>query len=126
GFETARFLAREFAARTILVGRSAPGPEIEQGLLALEALGGRASYVCADVATASGMSRVVEQIELTHGRAHGVFHSAVVLADQTLANISEENFKAALAPKLSGCARLGELAARHALDFVCFYSSAKS
>ncbi|CAM2069329.1 SDR family NAD(P)-dependent oxidoreductase [Sulfidibacter corallicola] len=126
GYETAGFLARKYAARLVLVGRSAADGQIEARLRTLREWGGEAIYVSADIATRPGTEGVAEQVSLTFGKLHGVFHSAIVLRDQTLAKIDESDFRAALAPKVQGSLALAHALDRFDPDFLVFYSSAKT
>jgi len=60
---------------------------------------------------------------LNVGQIHGVVHSAIVLQDQSLANMDEERFQAALAAKVDVSVRLAQVFEQEPLDFVLFFSS---
>ena len=55
-----------------------------------------------------------------------VIASALVLKDKTLANLTEDEFRAALLPKVQGSVNLYLAAANEPLDFLLFFSSAQS
>ncbi|TMC15472.1 MAG: KR domain-containing protein [Chloroflexi bacterium] len=57
------------------------------------------------------------------GQIHGVVHSAIVMLDQSLANMDEERFRAALAAKVEVSVRLAQVFEHETLDFVLFFSA---
>ena len=53
-------------------------------------------------------------------------HAAIVLADQSLARMEEDRFRASLSAKVDVSVRLAQASAGEALDFVLFFSSLQS
>ena len=52
-------------------------------------------YIQADAAQLQSMRTAASQIKEQFRQIHGVIHSAIVLKDQTLANMNEARFEAA-------------------------------
>jgi len=124
GLRLADWLAERGARHLVLMGRSAPSPEAQTRLAALEARGVHVRVALADVASHEAVARV-----LSGGRdeppMRGIFHSAGVLRDGTLDNQTAERFREVLAPKVQGAWNLHTLSAGLDLDFfVCFSSVA--
>ncbi len=126
GRTLAQHLAKSAAARIVLVGRSAPGPETDEVVAQVALLGGDALYVRADATDPAAMRHAVETAEARFGRLHGVFHAAMVLRDSTIERMDTEAYRAVYAPKARGSEVLGELFADKPLDFLLFLSSVQS
>ncbi|CAO3460592.1 hypothetical protein [Azospirillum argentinense] len=126
GVEISRHLAARARAKLVWVGRG-PLDERRRRLAAeIEAAGGEVLYVQADIARGDGAVQAVEQARRRFGTIHGVIHSALVLEDRTLQNMSEDAFLAALGPKLHGAVRLQHALGGAPLDVMMFFSSAQS
>ncbi|EFG64220.1 polyketide synthase module [Streptomyces sp. SPB074] len=126
GSALARHLARTHRARLVLVGRRAQDASIQALLDELGALGGRASYVRGDLADPAAARRIVTEARERTGRVDGVFHSALVLRDSTLAAMDEDTFLDVLAPKTSGLVALAAALEEEPPDFLVCFSSAIS
>ena len=122
----AHHLAQTAGARTVLVGRSAPGARIDALLAELRAVGGDASYVRGDVTDRASMRDVLASVRERHGALHGVVHAAMELRDGIVERLGEDDLGAVLAPKVLGSRVLGELLADEPLDFLLFMSSVQS
>ncbi|MNM93410.1 Polyketide synthase PksN [compost metagenome] len=72
------------------------------------------------------MQRAYEQIKRRHAHIHGVIHSAIVLADQSLVNMEEDRFTQVYSVKADVCVQLAEVFEQETLDFVLFFSSIQS
>ncbi len=117
-------LARDFGARLLIVGRRPRS--LPEGLLAGLRRAGAASvdYAAADVTDPSAMRNVVSRMRERFGGVDGVFHSAFVLSDRTIARADDVSFTAALGPKVRGTVALCEALAAEPLDFLALFSSA--
>lgn len=141
GLALAEALARECAARLVLVARrSFPAREgwdawlrahasddatsvLIRKLQAMEALGAQVMVASADVADAARMAAVVEQARARFGAIDGVIHSAGVPAGGIIELKTREAANAILAPKVRGTRVLEEVLAREPLDFFALCSS---
>lgn len=125
GLATARMLVRHGARHLILTGRSgAAGHEPE--LAELEALGAKVLAVRADVASASDVARLFEQMAEQMPPLGTVIHAAGVLDDGVLTRQSLERLRKAMDPKVLGAWNLHERTRDMALDAFVMFSSAAS
>lgn len=125
GFELAQFLAKNYQARLVLVGRRSDVSCMQQ-IKTLQALGGQACYYQADVGQEQAMQKVFAQVDKEYGRLHGVIHSALVLDDKPLTQIDLGSIERVLNPKVLGTITLCRLLKERSLDFLLFFSSAQS
>ncbi|MFC5148429.1 SDR family NAD(P)-dependent oxidoreductase [Streptomyces aureoversilis] len=110
GAATAHWLADHGARHLALVGRKGERtPGCESLLADLERRGVRAVPHAADVADLPAMRRVVEEIDAGGHRLRGVVHCAMHLDDAPLEELTDERFRAVLAPKAGGAAVLDAL-----------------
>jgi len=126
GMQLSRFLAADFKARLILIGRKPMDEQLHTQVDQIEALGGKVLYIPADATDTESMQAAVETGKSSFGTINGVIHSAIVLRDKALFNMDEETFRAALSPKVKGSAVLYSVVKDEPLDFFMFFSSAQS
>ncbi|WP_158894916.1 SDR family NAD(P)-dependent oxidoreductase [Amycolatopsis anabasis] len=120
----AEHLAATRAARVVLTGRSAAGGASDEAVRRIEAAGGQAIYVPADVADRADMVRLLDAAHAAFGPVHGVLHAAGVTRDGYLR--SKEglaDLDAVLRPKVRGARVLDEVLAGEPLDVVMLFSS---
>ncbi|KWX88444.1 hypothetical protein AMQ83_06715 [Paenibacillus riograndensis] len=126
GMEFSKYLSSVAQAHIVLVGRRPIDQTIEIGLKGVCSLGGTADYMQAVALDPSSVSMVVGQIKKKYGVIHGAVHSAIVLRDRIIENMSENDFRASLDIKVKGSAVLRHALADEPLDFVLFFSSIQS
>ncbi|WP_437627949.1 SDR family NAD(P)-dependent oxidoreductase [Sorangium sp. So ce1151] len=126
GLAFARHLAARVSARVALVGRRELDDDRRREIAAIEALGGEALYLKADVSDLESMRRAVGEVRARFGAIHGVVHSALVLHQRSLAELDEATFARELAPKMDGSVIVEALFAGEPLDFMVFFSSASA
>ncbi|HEY4590873.1 MAG TPA: KR domain-containing protein, partial [Thermoanaerobaculia bacterium] len=141
GLEVAGLLAREAAAKLVLVGRT-PFPDREgwdswlaahgeedpvsrriRKLLAIEAQGGEVMTVAADVADLLAMAAARDAAVARFGAIHGVVHAAGRPGGGVLQVKTRAAAEAVLAPKVKGALVLDELFRGWPLDFMVLFSS---
>ncbi|MEU5695466.1 SDR family NAD(P)-dependent oxidoreductase [Actinosynnema sp. NPDC020468] len=122
GRALARHLVTSYGVRhLVLTSRTGrlPDPVLDD----LRGLGARVSVVPCDVtdraALARVLSRATEERPLT-----GVVHAAGVIDDGTLENLTADQVRTVLAPKVSGAWHLHELTRDHDLALFALFSSA--
>lgn len=145
GLSIADHLARGFAAKLVLVSRSALPPRAEwerrladgdlplgvadrlHRLLALEAAGAEVELVAADVADARALAKGIRRAVARFGVIEGVFHAAGTLDDGLLETRTRAAVEAVLRPKIAGTlaleAALHDAQPRRAPDFLLLFSS---
>ena len=122
GLGVAEYLARNYAAKLILVGRS----ERERDFAAIEQLrelGAEVLSLRADIALAGGASEVIRLGMKRFGRIDGVIHSAGILRDGFLLSKTEADFDAVAAPKVEGARNLFAALEGQEPEFVALFSS---
>lgn len=87
---------------------------------------GEPLYVQADASDEAALAAAYRRIKERYDRIDGVVHSAIVLADKTLAHMDEDRFRAALTAKVDVGVHLARVFAAEPLDFVLFFSSVES
>ncbi|MFJ8194238.1 SDR family NAD(P)-dependent oxidoreductase [Streptomyces sp. NPDC096094] len=126
GRAVARYLAREYAARLVLVGRRPLGELPDTLLSELHAAGGEAVYEQADITDRDAVGALLTRVRERFGAVHGAIHAAFTLADGLLHRMDELTFRSALHAKTHGTVVLAEALAGEPLDFLALFSSAVS
>ncbi|WP_193173346.1 SDR family NAD(P)-dependent oxidoreductase [Nisaea nitritireducens] len=120
--------AEEIAARTkcaklVLLGRSEPDADARARLAAIEKQGAEILVRKADVSRLEEVSRIVEELDDSHGGLTGVIHAAGIIRDGTIRNKSAGDFQAVLGPKITGTFNLDKAVGSRELDFFVLFSS---
>lgn len=122
GLQVAEWLAKQGAGQVVLLGRSAPKPEVQARLdqLAVPVL-----VLKADVSQRHDIAQAIAAVQTSDYPLRGVFHAAGVLDDGTLLQTDWASFERVMTPKVSGAWFLHQLTQEIPLDlFVCFSSMA--
>ena len=120
------YMAHNYKARIVWIGRRNKDAAIEAKLRRLAAIGPEPYYIAADASDLEALQRACEEVKGRYGCIHGVVHSAIVLLDQSLANMDEERFRAAIRPKVDVSVRIVQVFQKENPDFVMFFSSMNS
>lgn len=144
GLAFADYLARQAAAKLVLIGRSAfppratwndwlaahqtvdPTSETIRHLQAIEACGGQVLVIQADVTDATQMRQAIQEAEATLGPIQGVIHAAGVPTGGVIQLKTPETATTVLAAKVQGTSVLGDIFANTRLDFMVLCSSLTS
>ena len=127
GLILSRYLSKAVKARLFLVGRSGLTESRKNTIKEIEALGGTVHYYQADITNKESLEAAIKEVKAAWGnKINGVFHSAMVSADKMIYKMTEEDFKAALEPKVYGSVALYSVFQKEALDFMAFFSSTSS
>ncbi|HKU37276.1 MAG TPA: SDR family NAD(P)-dependent oxidoreductase, partial [Polyangiales bacterium] len=122
GLTLAKYLAQQYHARLVLIGRKLPR-DADQLRAEIEALGGELELGGADVTELAAVRAVFERARLRFGRVHGVFHAAGVLDDALLAQKSLADAERVLRPKLEGTWVLHRAAREVDAELLVLFSS---
>jgi len=114
---------RSHAAQVVWIGRRELDAEMAAKIERLATVGPAPVYMAADATDPTALRHAIQQIDARFGAIHGVIHSAIVLRDQSLANMDEARFAASLAAKVDVSVRLAQAFDGKSLDFVLFFSS---
>ena len=110
----------------VLNGRSVPSADVSAAIADMNANGGRVEVITGDIAEPGTAARLVAAVEDAGLRPAGVLHSAIVLADEIVLNMSESAAARVFAPKVAGSWWLHEATADLDLDWWLTFSSAAS
>ncbi|MXO39521.1 SDR family oxidoreductase, partial [Mycobacterium kansasii] len=124
GFVVARWLAEQGAGLVVLNGRSAPDDEVGAAIAELNAAGHRIEVVTGDIAEPATADRLVQAVEDAGFRLAGVLHSAMVLADEIVLNMTDSAAARVFAPKVTGSWLLHRATASRDVDWWLTFSSA--
>lgn len=116
-------LAEAGCGRIVLTARSQPNPKARQTIERLCAAGADIVVECGNIAEPYTADRLVNAATATGLPLRGVLHSAAVVEDATLTNITDELIDRDWSPKVYGswnlhCATIGQ-----PLDWFCLFSS---
>ncbi|KFG72433.1 hypothetical protein FM21_30290 [Streptomyces mutabilis] len=118
------WLAREYAARLVLVGRRPQDEPVERLLADLTAAGATAALYCqADVCDATALTAAVDTAVARFGRIDGVLHAAGVERSGNISTRDLAVFRSVLGPKVSGTLNLETALKGRAPEFVVYFSS---
>jgi acyl carrier protein/NAD(P)-dependent dehydrogenase (short-subunit alcohol dehydrogenase family) len=90
----------------------------------LRASGVVVEIVSCDVAERESLHELLKQIRETMSPLRGVVHSAMVIDDGLLQNLTESQLEKVLQPKIAGAMHLDELTREENIDLFVLYSSA--
>ncbi len=124
GFTIARFLAREYQAKLVLIHKTANSGrgKIEQ----LNALGATVMAEAVDVSDREAMERIVKQVEETLGSINGIVHAAGLVGGASFAlssDITIHQCRQQFAAKVTGVNNLAAIFSGRKLDFCLLTSS---
>jgi acyl transferase domain-containing protein len=141
GLTIAEYLAREWRAQLVLVGRTAVPPEAEwprmladpavpsarrhvlARLQSLRADGVAILVEAADVSQERQLSEAIARARARFGRLQGVVHAAGIADGAVVARQRREAIEAVLAPKIAGTRLLVALLKQERLDFLILCSA---
>jgi phthiocerol/phenolphthiocerol synthesis type-I polyketide synthase C len=126
GFVVAKWLVEQGAGLVVLNGRSAPGEQVAGAIAELNAAGPRVQVITGDIAQPGTAGRLVAAVTAAGLRPAGVLHSATVLVDEIVLNISSPAAAQVFAPKVAGHWWLHEATKDLDLDWWLTFSSAAS
>jgi acyl transferase domain-containing protein len=122
GLAHARYLARQYRARLVLVSRR-PTSGSADVAAALERLGAEVTVASADVTDRAAMRAVVLAARRRYGRIDGVFHAAGVLEPTLMAVLDPAAAERSMAAKTAGMIVLDDVLADDPPELVVSLSS---
>ncbi|WP_440119138.1 SDR family NAD(P)-dependent oxidoreductase [Paenibacillus sp. QZ-Y1] len=120
------YMIRTYQARVIWIGRSEYNDEIRHKQDRLSALGTAPEYISANAANEVELMGAYETIKSRFKTINGIVHSAIVLQDGSLEQMTEEQFQYVFTAKLDVSVVMANIFAKESLDFVLFFSSMNS
>ncbi|MGH1516458.1 amino acid adenylation domain-containing protein [Chryseobacterium sp. JK1] len=126
GKATTEYLVKKYQAKIIWLGRRVADEAIMMAQEEIAKLGQKPEYYSCDATNTEQVEKIYRIIKENHSEINGIFHSAIVLHDMLLKNMTEDDFKKAFMPKSLSSQNLVQTFRNEPLDFICFYSSAQS
>lgn len=124
GLEVARWLVEQGAQHLVLVSRSGVNSqEAQTALAAFEARGVNILAAQVNVAVAEQVAGLIATIQAQMPPLRGIIHSAMVLDDTVLSQMSRERFETVMYPKALGAWYLHQHTLDIPLDFCVYFSS---
>ncbi|MUL33891.1 SDR family NAD(P)-dependent oxidoreductase [Priestia megaterium] len=117
------YLAKEYQATLILLGRRPINGEIQVQINNISNLGGLGEYIPADIGDEQRVREVVQTVREKYGCIHGVIQGSGLIEDSFILNKSIESFEKVLQPKITGTLNLDNATAGDELDFFLMFSS---
>lgn len=114
----AQYLITKHRAKVVLLGRRSA-----------EVAGmtdSQAGYYTCDITDADSLRKTFEAIICEYGEVNTVIHSAMVLKDSTIVNMTDEMFRDVTAPKVFGIKNLGDCCEQFGVSRLIVFSSAQS
>ncbi|MDL2291481.1 beta-ketoacyl reductase [Desulfovibrio sp. OttesenSCG-928-F20] len=125
GLATAKRLAERGAGRLILVSRSGiKDEESRQVVNDMQKLGTTVSVLKADIADAAQLENALKGVLADGPPLAGLVHSAAIIDDAMIPDITPERFRRAVSAKARGAWNLHLATLNAKLDFFVLYSSA--
>ena len=124
GLSTAKWLVEQGAKHLVLVGRrGAVSPEAIEELAELREAGTEVHAVAADVADAQQMQALLARFGRDFPPLHGIVHSAMVLHDVAICDMTLDQLSLVIKPKIDGAWNLHRFSLDQPLDFfICYLS----
>lgn len=127
GLATAQRLVLDGARTLVLASRSAaPSPQAQSIIAEMQKAGVKVVIAKCDASNRDEMAALLADMQANLPPLKGILHSAMVLDDGMLAQMTAERFQKVMAPKVQGAWNLHELTKNLTLDFFVLYSSSSS
>ncbi|HYK05692.1 MAG TPA: SDR family NAD(P)-dependent oxidoreductase [Thermoanaerobaculia bacterium] len=123
GLIFAEYLAKNYQARLVLVGRSAVDAAREEKLRALTSHGAEVLCLQADVSKLEDMEMVVREAKARFSQIDGLIHAAGVNRDAFILRKTREEIEEVLAPKVYGVLNADFATREENLDVFVLFSS---
>jgi NAD(P)-dependent dehydrogenase (short-subunit alcohol dehydrogenase family)/acyl carrier protein len=123
GLETAKWLVARGVRHLVMLGRSAPNKDAQTLLDGFRQQGVQVLDASCDVSDLRALERLFAQVARTMPPLSGIIHSAMVLDDTILANLTAERLQRVLSPKVAGADHLDRLTRKMKLDYFVLFST---
>jgi len=118
-----RHVLGQARAQLIWIGRRPRDAAIETAIGELSALGPPPVYLSADAGDEAPLRAALVEIKRSWPRIDGVVHAAVGAFDRPIAEMTEDQLAAVLAPKVAASLAIETVFAEEPLDFLLVFSS---
>jgi acyl transferase domain-containing protein len=122
----ADYLAKNYQAKLILIGRSTLSEKQLAFINTLERAGSEVIYLQADVANRDSLAKALQQAAHHFNALNGIIHTAGLIRDAFIIKKRPQDIAEVFAPKIQGTIYLDELTQTQPLDFFLMFSSIAS
>jgi acyl transferase domain-containing protein/acyl carrier protein len=122
----AKYLAKNFNAKLVLVGRSPLDNNRNKLINDIRKLGAEVKYISADVGKRKDLERVILQSKDSFHVLNGIIHAAGLPSKTFILEEKSDSFQRLSEAKIKGCCYLDELTRNCKLDFMVLFSSVSS
>jgi probable biosynthetic protein (TIGR04098 family) len=126
GKVTTAYLVKRYQAQIIWLGRSSENESILNAQEEIAQWGPKPEYIQCNAILENEVKAAYHKIKQIYQNINGVFHSALVLRDSLIHQMSEKTFVEVFESKATASHYLIDVFAKEPLDFICFYSSMQS
>jgi acyl transferase domain-containing protein/aryl carrier-like protein len=127
GLTIANWMVERGAKHLVLMGRSGAATDVaKKAIKKMKKAGAKIKVAKADVSDERHVAKLLKSIKKSLPPLKGIIHTAAVLDDGIILQLSQDRFKTAMAPKVSGAWILHTLTLKEDLDFFIMFSSAAS
>ena len=119
----AEWMAQNGAGHLVLLSRRVPSTESLQAIRRMEESGAIVFPIRADVTRAADIATVLDAIHTTMPPLKGIMHTAAVVDDALVKDLSPGRFVPVMMPKIVGAWNLHESTLQEDLDFFVLFSS---
>lgn len=126
GTAIATYLAKNYHANLLLIGRKEINTELEDKINELKQYGVKILYLSADISKKEELQKAIEQAKAQSMKINGVIQLAGIMGHEDLSHMAEETFYKQVAPKVEGTIWLDQLLEEEELDFMCYFSSSSA
>lgn len=119
----AEWMASSGAGHIVLLSRRVVSEESSAAIRRMEEAGAKVTVVRGDVTHEADVTNALEVIRISRLPLKGIMHTAAVVDDALVANLTSERFLPVLAPKIIGAWNLHTATRTAKLDFFVLFSS---
>lgn len=119
----AEWMAANGAGHLVLLSRRKPTHESAEAIRRMEKSGATVISVQADITREPDLARVLDAVHATMPPLKGIMHTAAVVDDAMIRDVSPERFLPVMAPKIEGAWNLHTATLNEELDFFVLFSS---
>lgn len=122
----ASYLAKNYKAKLILIGRTQFNDNIDEKLKEFRNYGAEAEYMEADLSNKESVDKLVYYVKNKYGKIHGIIHAAGITKDSFLRTKEYEDYYNVISSKANSAVFLDYYTADIDLDFFVLFSSTTS
>lgn len=117
------YMVKTYNAQIIWIGRRISNPVIEEKIKRISQYGTAPIYISADASNEKELYWAYREIKQKYQSINGIIHSAMVLSNKPIKDISEGVFRNGLSSKIKVALNISEVFKNEQLDFMLFFSS---